>query len=113
MHLPIIDRVDVAGLARPVPQSELRAALLQGEALHREFRPNLPDDYVIRVADGVGLTFVWLSRIATVYYFAFFLVILPLLGVVEKPLPVPDTISSPVLSHPATHADGVVAPAKV
>ena len=55
----------------------------------------------------------WLSRIATVYYFAFFLVILPLLGVVEKPLPVPDTISSPVLSHPATHADGVVAPAKV
>ena len=59
MHLPIIDRVDVAGLARPVPQSELRAALLQGEALHREFRPNLPDDYVAHLTamgrEGAGV----------------------------------------------------------
>jgi len=71
---------------------------------------NLPDDYVIKVSEGVGLTWVWLSRIATAYYFGFFFILL-VLGIVEKPLPVPDTISSPVLSK-SDHADGVVAPAK-
>jgi ubiquinol-cytochrome c reductase cytochrome b subunit len=36
-------------------------------------------------------------------------VVLPLLGIIEKPLPVPDAISSPVLSHPATQPEGAVA----
>jgi GNAT superfamily N-acetyltransferase len=51
MHLPVVDRIDAAGLARPVPESELRAALLQGEALHRAFRPKLPDDYLARLIE--------------------------------------------------------------
>jgi ubiquinol-cytochrome c reductase cytochrome b subunit len=38
-----------------------------------------------------------LGRVATAYYFLHFLVILPLLGVLEKPLPLPESISSPVL----------------
>jgi quinol-cytochrome oxidoreductase complex cytochrome b subunit len=64
----------------------------------------LPDDVVIPVGHNeetglpVGLTVVWISRFLTAYYFAYFLLVLPILGLVEKPLPVPDSISSPVLS---------------
>jgi ubiquinol-cytochrome c reductase cytochrome b subunit len=43
----------------------------------------------------------WLSRIAAFYYFAYFLVITPILGLREKTLPVPDSLYTPVLSHPA------------
>lgn len=40
------------------------------------------------------------GRIGTAYYFAFFLVILPLLGLMEKPDPVPESIAKAVLdSH--------------
>ena len=38
------------------------------------------------------------TRILTIYYFAFFFVILPLLGLFEKTKPVPNTISEPVLA---------------
>jgi ubiquinol-cytochrome c reductase cytochrome b subunit len=37
-----------------------------------------------------------LSRLATAYYFIHFLVILPLLSVVEKTRPLPQSISTPV-----------------
>ncbi|WP_333585371.1 cytochrome b [Phenylobacterium sp.] len=58
-------------------------------------------------------TFVWLSRFATLYYFAYFVVVLPILGLTEKPLPQPASISTPVLSHPAaTPAGAVAAPEK-
>jgi len=40
--------------------------------------------------------FVILSRLATLYYFAHFLVILPLLGKLERPLPLPESISQAV-----------------
>jgi ubiquinol-cytochrome c reductase cytochrome b subunit len=40
---------------------------------------------------------VWLSRIATLYYFLHFLVILPILGKFERPLPLPESISRAVL----------------
>ena len=41
---------------------------------------------------------VWvvLSRICTLYYFFHFLVLLPLLGKLERPLPLPESISQPV-----------------
>ena len=38
-----------------------------------------------------------LGRVATTYYFLHFLVILPALGILEKPLPLPESISNPVL----------------
>jgi len=64
----------------------------------------LPDDQVIpglvtgiKVLESDVNSWVWLSRIATLYYFAYFLVITPALGLTEKPRPVPETISSPVL----------------
>jgi ubiquinol-cytochrome c reductase cytochrome b subunit len=40
-----------------------------------------------------------LGRICTLYYFLHFLVILPLLGKLEKPLPLPESISRPVLGR--------------
>ncbi len=38
-----------------------------------------------------------LGRVATAYYFLHFLVLLPMLGKIERPLPLPESISSPVL----------------
>ena len=67
----------------------------------------LPDDPVIPHLTTFQLggsdlnSFVWLSRVASLYYFAFFLVVLPVLGLVEKTLPVPDSIASPALSADA------------
>lgn len=75
----------------------------------------LPDDPVIpgltsfTLGDADLNSFVWLSRVATLYYFGYFLVILPVLGLTETPLPVPESISEPVLSHPATTPAGAVA----
>ena len=74
-----------------------------------------PDDEVIRGLGGLQLgdasinSFVWLSRIATLYYFAYFLLITPLMGLTETPLPVPESISEPVLSHPAAMPAGAAA----
>ncbi len=46
---------------------------------------------------------IWLvlARLATLYWFLHFLVLLPLLGSVERPLPLPESISRPVLARPA------------
>jgi ubiquinol-cytochrome c reductase cytochrome b subunit len=78
-----------------------------------------PDEQVIAGLGGFQLldsninSFVWLSRVSALYYFAYFLVITPLLGLRETPLPVPESISTPVLSHPAaTPAGATAAPEK-
>jgi ubiquinol-cytochrome c reductase cytochrome b subunit len=42
---------------------------------------------------------VMLGRIGTIYYFVHLLVVLPVLGFVEKPLPLPESIGTPVLKH--------------
>jgi len=74
-----------------------------------------PDDLVIPGVAGPQLldsdinSYVWLSRIGGLYYFAYFWVITPLLGLTETPLPAPESISSPVLSHPASAPSGAVA----
>jgi len=77
----------------------------------------LPDDQVIpglttfKLMESDLNSWVWLSRIGTLYYFAYFLVILPVLGLVERPLPTPETIATPALSHPAAvPAEAVAAP---
>jgi quinol-cytochrome oxidoreductase complex cytochrome b subunit len=78
---------------------------------------NEPSEQVIPGVVGFNLgdynlnSFVWLSRLLTAYYFGFF-VILFILGFVEKPLPVPDSISTPVLSHPAAMPKGAAAEAE-
>jgi ubiquinol-cytochrome c reductase cytochrome b subunit len=42
---------------------------------------------------------VTLGLIATIWYFAHFLIILPILGKLERPLPVPESLSTPVLGR--------------
>ena len=56
-----------------------------------------------RPAEGLYVVF---SQILTVYYFAHFLIILPLLGLLESPKPLPSSISDDVLAkrRPATAA---------
>ena len=49
-------------------------------------------------AEGVYIT---LSRICTFYYFAHFLIILPVLGLVEKPREIPESISASILPETA------------
>jgi len=60
-----------------------------------------PDAEVI-----VGLTVKGLSLILTIYYFAFFLLIMPIVGIMERPRDVPESISSSVLGgHAAQPAE--------
>ncbi|MEE9347603.1 MAG: cytochrome b N-terminal domain-containing protein [Robiginitomaculum sp.] len=61
-----------------------------------------PDNMVFSVGENakgepMGMNFLWLSRITTAYYFAFFLLILPILGLVEKPKARPQSITQSVL----------------
>ncbi|MFL5296581.1 MAG: cytochrome bc complex cytochrome b subunit [Phenylobacterium sp.] len=74
-----------------------------------------PDDPVIPRVSGPQLldadlnSFVWLSRVSALYYFVYFWIITPVLGLTETPLAVPESISAPVLSHPAAAPVGSVA----
>jgi quinol-cytochrome oxidoreductase complex cytochrome b subunit len=73
-----------------------------------------PDGQLIQGVSGPMLidydinSVTWLSRIAAIYYFAYF-AILPLMGLIETPLPVPDSLYTPVLSHPAGVPAGAAA----
>jgi quinol-cytochrome oxidoreductase complex cytochrome b subunit len=79
---------------------------------------NEPSEQVIPGVPGFNLmdynlnSFVWLSRFLTAYYFLYFLAITPLLGFFEKSLPVPDSISTPVLTHAAAMPKGAAAEAE-
>ena len=46
-------------------------------------------------AEGIYLV---LARVGTIYYFLHFLVVLPVVGLLEKTDPIPLSISEPVLS---------------
>jgi ubiquinol-cytochrome c reductase cytochrome b subunit len=54
--------------------------------------------------------YVTISRFATAYYFAYFLVILPLLSRIEKPLPLPESIARAVLGGGALPAGAAAKP---
>ena len=47
-----------------------------------------------------------LGRVATAYYFLHFLVLLPLLGKIEKPLPLPESIARPVIRRSPDQGGG-------
>ena len=47
-------------------------------------------------------SYVWMSQAATLFYFAFFLVILPVLGLVETPKRLPNSITEAVLEKNKT-----------
>ena len=59
-------------------------------------------------AEGV---YVIISRIATIYYFVHFIIILPVLGFVEKTKPLPKSISEPVLNEKERAAKAATATA--
>jgi len=71
------------------------------------FRPLYRPFIFVLIASIVALGFVgahppqgiWpvIGQVATAYYFLHFLVILPFLGKIERPLPLPESISRPVL----------------
>jgi ubiquinol-cytochrome c reductase cytochrome b subunit len=84
------------------------------------FRPLYRQFFWIIAAVSVGLGYlgamppeggyVIASRILTVYYFAHFLVILPLLGLFEKPKPLPASITESVLGAAHVTAGAPAAP---
>ena len=76
---------------------------------HEPAQPIIPGFTSFTVIDYDLNTFTWLSRIAALYYFGYFLIITPILGLTETPLPVPESISAPVLSHPAATPAGAAA----
>jgi ubiquinol-cytochrome c reductase cytochrome b subunit len=74
-----------------------------------------PDDVWLPSLAGFNLwdsdlfSYTWIARLFGLYYFAYFLVITPILGLTEQPLPVPESISTPVLSHSAATPAGAAA----
>ena len=78
----------------------------------------LPDAPVIgtfstfTLIDGDLNSYLWLTRFATLYYFAFFFVILPFVGLKETPLRIPLSISEPVLRGPDVMSGAVPAQAE-
>ena len=51
---------------------------------------------MLAVGDG-GVTVTDLSRVLSAYYFLHFLVLFPVLGLIEKPKPLPESIAASVL----------------
>jgi ubiquinol-cytochrome c reductase cytochrome b/c1 subunit len=75
------------------------------------YRPLYRQFFWLFVIAGIGLgwlgtkppegIYVILARVLTFYYFAFFLIVLPLLGIFEKTRPLPNSISESVLGAKA------------
>ena len=86
-----------------------------------KFRPIYKQVYWLLVVDvlvlgwvGMNLPegmFIPLGRIATAYYFAHFIVVMPIVGKLERPRPLPESIAAPVLK--GGEAPGGAAAAKM
>jgi ubiquinol-cytochrome c reductase cytochrome b subunit len=63
----------------------------------------LPDNPV-PILGAIGVDFLLLGRVLTIYYFAYFLVILPVLGFVEKPTERPASIDASVTGKSSSAA---------
>jgi ubiquinol-cytochrome c reductase cytochrome b subunit len=80
------------------------------------FRPTYKKFFWVLVIDCIVLGYVganppegWFvlaGRVATAYYFAHFLIVLPILGLIERPLPLPQSISAPVLKPALKPSEG-------
>ena len=83
------------------------------------YRPMFKWWFWLLVADFILLMWVgarpaefpydWIALIGSTYWFAYFLVVLPLLGVLEKPDPIPETIEDDYNAHYPQKADGAAA----
>jgi quinol-cytochrome oxidoreductase complex cytochrome b subunit len=47
---------------------------------------------------GTMFPLVWVARFGTIYYYAFFWLLMPLVGLIERPGKLPDSIAKPVLA---------------
>ncbi|MGH8323514.1 MAG: cytochrome b, partial [Steroidobacteraceae bacterium] len=52
-----------------------------------------------------GVSLVWVARFATAYYFGFFWIVMPVVGLFETPKPLPDSIAKSVLGASAVPAE--------
>ena len=76
------------------------------------FRPIYRQFFWIFVITGIGLGYlgaqppeggyVIAARILTIYYFAHFLIVMPLVGLLERPKPLPTSITDAVLAKNAS-----------
>jgi quinol-cytochrome oxidoreductase complex cytochrome b subunit len=48
-------------------------------------------------ASAFGVPLVWVARVGTAYYYVFFWILMPLVGLIETPKPLPDSIAKSVL----------------
>jgi ubiquinol-cytochrome c reductase cytochrome b subunit len=71
--------------------------------------PVVPGMPSFTLFDGQLNSYLWLTRLTTLYYFAFFVVILPFVGLKEIPLKIPLSISEPVLKGPDAMSGAVPA----
>ena len=51
-----------------------------------------------------GIPLLWVARLATLYYFVFFWILLPIVGLIETPRKIPASIAQSVLGDPAAAA---------
>ena len=84
------------GALHPLPPAD--------EAVLLGLRGGLRDPGLLRLAErgrdaavAPRIPLVWVARIATLYYFAFFWLIMPLVGLIETPKPLPASIAQSVL----------------
>jgi quinol-cytochrome oxidoreductase complex cytochrome b subunit len=113
--LPWVDRSRVRSM-RYRPQAKLYFFIFVFDCLLLGLcGAHEPDEPFIRGVLGFILgdsninSYVWVSRVAAAYYFAYMVPITFILGLRETPLPVPESIASPVLSHPAAAPSGAAA----
>ncbi|MBV9541904.1 MAG: cytochrome b N-terminal domain-containing protein, partial [Alphaproteobacteria bacterium] len=52
-----------------------------------------------------GIPMVWVARLATAYYFGYFWLLMPIVGLIETPKPLPDSIAKSVLGASAAPAE--------
>jgi ubiquinol-cytochrome c reductase cytochrome b subunit len=76
---------------------------------HAPDDPAIPGPLGPQVLDANLNSIVWLSRIGAAYYFIYFWILNWAVPLFEKTLPAPESISSPVLSHPASAPAGAAA----
>ena len=79
------------------------------------YRPIYRQFFWIFVLTGIGLGYlgsqppeggyVIAARVLTVYYFAHFLIVMPLIGILERPKPMPSSITESILAKSKDGSD--------
>ncbi len=102
----VVEYSDPAGLAASRVFNEYEEAAA--------FRDQQPESAAasIAVREASAFTYLHLAQILTLYYFAYFLVILPLLGLQERPKDEPDSIHKSVLHRAPAAGTPIAQPAE-